>query len=422
MAAMHEAMTGSSDDVRPVKRALLSVFDKTGLGEFGLFLQSQGVEIISTGGTAKVLRAAGCTVVDASEYTGSPEILNGRVKTLHPKIHGGILAVRGNDAHDKDLADNSIGHLDMVVVNLYPFDKAVAAGGDFNQCMENVDIGGPCMLRASAKSNQAVICVTNPEQYADLTQIMGANGGCTTTELRVKYAAEAFQHSAKYEAAIAMYMRSQRGEGESKQGGEEVAEAAPDFTMRTYSRTMTLKYGCNPHQQPAALMGLDGAPLPFTVKNGRPGYINLLDAANAWQLVRELRIATGMASAASFKHVSPAGCAVAVPLTESERVAYEVGDKEYTPAALAYLRARNADPMSSFGDFAALSEIVDVATAKLIKPCVCDGIVAPGYEPEALAILATKKKGNFIILEANMDYVEPKNECVFFLPSLFLFL
>ena len=417
--AMHSAISGSDISLRPVKRALLSVFDKTGLEEFGLFLQSQGVEIISTGGTAKKLRAAGCTVVDASEYTGSPEILNGRVKTLHPKIHGGILAVRGNDDHDQDLQKNEIGHLDMVVVNLYPFSEAVAKGGSFAQCMENVDIGGPCMLRASAKSNQAVICVTNPNQYTDLMTIMGANGCCTTTELRVKYAAAAFQHSAAYEAAIANYMRQQEEKsstasapsGESKDVTAAAAAAPPpDFIARSYSRSMTLKYGCNPHQQPAALMGLDGAPLPFTVKNGRPGYINLLDAANAWQLVRELRIATGIASAASFKHVSPAGCAVATPLTEGERAAYEVGDKVYTPVALAYLRARNADPMSSFGDFAALSEIVDVATAKLIKPCVCDGIVAPGYEPEALEILAKKKKGKFIILEADNSYEGPPNE------------
>jgi phosphoribosylaminoimidazolecarboxamide formyltransferase/IMP cyclohydrolase len=320
--------------------------------------------------------------------------------------------VRGNDAHDEDLKNNSIGHIDMVVCNLYPFAEAVAKGGSFDQCMENVDIGGPCMLRASAKSNQAVICVTNPTQYKDLIQIMGANGGCTTTELRVQYAAEAFQHSAKYEAAIANYMRSQnKSTGETKETVDPATLPPPDFIARSYSRTMTLKYGCNPHQKPSALMGLDGAPLPFTVKNGRPGYINLLDAANAWQLVRELKIATGMASAASFKHVSPAGCAVATPLTESEKLAYEVTpDKEYTPAALAYLRARNADPMSSFGDFAALSEVVDVATAKLIKPSVCDGIVAPGYEPEALTILAKKKKGNFIILEADFNYDGPESE------------
>ena len=375
------------------------------------FLLSSSHCTVSTGGTAKKLRAAGCTVVDASEYTGSPEILGGRVKTLHPKIHGGILAVRGNDGHDTDLKTNGIGHIDMVVCNLYPFAEAVAKGGSFDQCMENVDIGGPCMLRASAKSNQAVICVTNPTQYTDLIAIMGANGGCTTTELRVKYAAEAFQHSAKYEAAIANYMREQNNTGETKEVVDPATLPPPDFIARSYSRSMTLKYGCNPHQKPAALMGLDGSPLPFTVRNGRPGYINLLDAANAWQLVRELKIATGMASAASFKHVSPAGCAVATPLTESERLAYEVPvDKVYTPVALAYLRARNADPMSSFGDFAALSEVVDVATAKLIKPSVCDGIVAPGYEPEALEILAKKKKGNFIILEADFNYDGPENE------------
>jgi phosphoribosylaminoimidazolecarboxamide formyltransferase/IMP cyclohydrolase len=345
-----------------------------------------------------------------------PEILNGRVKTLHPKIHGGILSVRGNAEHDKDLADNGFGHIDMVVVNLYPFAEAVAKGGSFAQCMENVDIGGPTMLRASAKSNQAVICVSNPAvHYAKLMKFMAENDGCTSTELRVEFAKDAFAHSAEYDAAISKYMHDQAAakaaEAAGAASGADKVVVVPEFCTRAYRREFPLKYGCNPHQLPAALTTVDGDKLPFTVLNGKPGYINLLDAANAWQLVRELKQGLGMAAAASFKHVSPAGCAVATPLTDLERVAYEIpADRVLTPCALAYVRARNADPMSSFGDFAAVSEVVDVATAKVLKFCVCDGIVAPGFEPEALEILAKKKKGKFICLEADMAYDGPDVE------------
>jgi phosphoribosylaminoimidazolecarboxamide formyltransferase/IMP cyclohydrolase len=303
----------------------------------------------------------------------------------------------------------------MVVVNLYPFAEAVAKGGSFAQCMENVDIGGPTMLRAAAKSNQAVICVSNPTlHYAKLMKFMADNDGCTSTELRVEFAKDAFAHSAEYDAAISKYMHDQaaaKARESSGADGSDNVVVVPEFCTRAYRREFPLKYGCNPHQLPAALTTVDGEKLPFTVLNGKPGYINLLDAANAWQLVRELKQGLGMAAAASFKHVSPAGCAVATPLTDLERVAYEIpADRELTPCALAYVRARNADPMSSFGDFAAVSEVVDVATAKVLKFCVCDGIVAPGFEPEALEILAKKKKGKFICLEADMAYDGPEVE------------
>ena len=179
---------------------------------------------------------------------------------------------------------------------------------------------------------------------------------------------------------------------------------------RTYKQELVLKYGCNPHQKPATLSSIGGTELPFEILNGRPGYINLLDAANAWQLVFELNKSLNLPAAASFKHVSPAGAAVHVPLTADEATAYEVVGKELTPLAIAYLRARNADPMSSFGDFAAVSDIVDEATAMVLKTCVSDGIVAPGYNDKALEILKGKKKGAFIILKANLNFVPPVNE------------
>lgn len=182
------------------------------------------------------------------------------------------------------------------------------------------------------------------------------------------------------------------------------------MVSRRYEKQWALKYGCNPHQLPAAIYSHAGAKLPFTVLNGTPGYINLLDAANAWQLVKEARAATGLAAATSFKHVSPAGAGLAVPLSAELTAAYECGDVELTPVAMAYLRARGADPMSSFGDLAAVSDVVDKATAMVLKREVSDGIVAPGFDEDALAILKAKKGGKFIVLQADPNYVAPESE------------
>ncbi len=367
--------------------------DKTGIVDFCKFLASKNVHLLSTGGTAKKLREAGLEVMDVSEYTSSPECLDGRVKTLHPKIHGGLLGVRGNADHEKQMEEQGIGKIDMTILNLYPFEQTVNGGGDFSQCIENIDIGGPSMLRSTAKNHAATTIVTSPDQYAEVQTCIEQNGG-TTLALRKKCAARAFSMSASYDSAIANWFTAQ------------LSEDSP-VTARVYKPAFPLKYGCNPHQKPAQISSLLTSKLPFDVLNGVPGYINLLDAANAWQLVKELREATGLASAASFKHVSPAGAAVAVPLNDVECKAYEVkveDAKELTPVALAYLRARNADPMCSFGDFAAVSDEVDEATAKILKKEVSDGIVAPSYTPEALEILKKKKGGKFIILEAVKDF------------------
>ena len=227
---------------------------------------------------------------------------------------------------------------------------------------------------------------------------MTANNGSTTYEMRKEFAASAFSHSATYDAAINEFF------------SKELNSTTNIIQNRTYKQELVLKYGCNPHQKPATLSSIGGTELPFEILNGRPGYINLLDAANAWQLVFELNKSLNLPAAASFKHVSPAGAAVHVPLTADEATAYEVVGKELTPLAIAYLRARNADPMSSFGDFAAVSDIVDEATAMVLKTCVSDGIVAPGYDDKALEILKGKKKGAFIILKANLNFVPPVNE------------
>lgn len=393
MAHILSAVAGAQQDTVPITRALISVSDKTGIVDFCKFLASKNVHLLSTGGTAKKLREAGLTVMDVSEYTSSPECLDGRVKTLHPKIHGGLLGVRGNKDHEAQMEEQGIGKIDMTILNLYPFEQTVRGGGDFHQCIENIDIGGPSMLRSTAKNHAATTIVTSPDQYDEVAKCIEENGG-TTLCLRKKFAARAFSLSASYDSAIANWFTTQLG------------EEAP-VTARVYKPEFPLKYGCNPHQKPAGISSVLNSKLPFDVLNGVPGYINLLDAANAWQLVKELREATGLASAASFKHVSPAGAAVAVALNDVECKAYEVtpeAAKELTPVALAYLRARNADPLCSFGDFAAVSDIVDEATAKILKKEVSDGIIAPGYTKEALEILKTKKGGKFIILEATKDY------------------
>ena len=380
-------------DVVPVRRALVSVSDKSGIVEFCSFLSSKGVELLSTGGTAKALRDAGLTVQDVSDYTGAAECLDGRVKTLHPKVHGGLLAVRGNEQHEKQMEEQGMKPIDMTILNLYPFEATVQAGAGFEQCIENIDIGGPSMLRSTAKNHAFTAIVTSPDQYAKIQQEIEAKGG-TTLALRKQLAAQAFALSAGYDSAIASWFATQLGSD------------APVVT-RVYKPEFPLKYGCNPHQKPSMILSRLGANLPFVVKNGVPGYINLLDAANAWQLVVELKQATGLAAASSFKHVSPAGAAVAVPLTDVECQAYEVTPDikdSLTPVALAYLRARNADPMCSFGDFCAVSDEVDEATALYLKKEVSDGIVAPSYTPKAMEILKAKKGGKFIILEATPNY------------------
>jgi phosphoribosylaminoimidazolecarboxamide formyltransferase/IMP cyclohydrolase len=282
----------------------------------------------------------------------------------------------------------------QTILNLYPFEATVAKGAAFEQCIENIDIGGPSMLRSTAKNHAFTAIVTSPDQYAAVQKEMAAQGG-TSLQTRKKLAAQAFAVSAAYDSAIATWFNNELG-----------ADEAP-VVARVYQPAFPLKYGCNPHQKPAQILSRMGSKLPFEVLNGIPGYVNLLDAANAWQLVLELKEATGLAAAASFKHVSPAGAAVAVALNDVECAAYEIKPEDaaaLTPTALAYLRARNADPMSSFGDFCAVSDTVDEDTAKILKKEVSDGIIAPGYTPEALTILKAKKGGKYIILEATAGY------------------
>jgi phosphoribosylaminoimidazolecarboxamide formyltransferase/IMP cyclohydrolase len=209
MAASHTKVSGSQIDSVPVTRALLSVSDKTGLVEFARFLDSKGVELLSTGGTATALRDAGVKVKDVSQHTGFPEIMNGRVKTLHPFIHGGLLAVRGNEAHEAEMKQHNISPIDMVVVNLYPFKQTVDKGADFDTCIENIDIGGPSMIRSAAKNHRAVAVVVNPAHYAEIMEEMRQNNGATLYITRRKLAAAAFAQTAAYDTAISAWFTKQ---------------------------------------------------------------------------------------------------------------------------------------------------------------------------------------------------------------------
>merc|ERR1719198_1126476 len=253
------------------------------------------------------------------------------------------------------------------------------------------------MIRASAKNHADVTVITSPSQYAGLMSEMDANEGCTTFDFRKNAACAAYALTASYDSMVSTWMEKQ------------VSEPPSTHTI-SFEVERPLKYGCNPHQLPAGLCAVGGGKLPFEVVAGTPGYINLLDAVNAWQLVHELAQATGLPVATSFKHVSPAGAAIGTELTDEERLVFEVKDKEITPTAAAYVRARNADPMCSFGDFVAVSHEVDMATAMILKIEVCDGIIAPGYNLEALEVLKSKKQGKFIVLKADADFAPPEME------------
>ncbi|XP_074766497.1 bifunctional purine biosynthesis protein ATIC isoform X2 [Athene noctua] len=371
--------------------ALLSVSDKTSLVEFAKSLNALGLGLIASGGTAKSLRDAGLPVRDVSDLTGFPEMLGGRVKTLHPAVHAGILA-RNIPEDNADMNKQDFSLVRVVVCNLYPFVKTVSSPDvTVQEAVEKIDIGGVALLRAAAKNHARVTVVCDPADYAAVAKEMGTSRDKDTSmETRRHLALKAFTHTAQYDAAISDYFRKEYSKGVSQ---------------------LPLRYGMNPHQSPAQLYTMRSK-LPLTVVNGSPGFINLCDALNAWQLVKELKQALGIPAAASFKHVSPAGAAVGIALSEEEAQVCMVHDfhKTLTPLASAYARSRGADRMSSFGDFIALSDICDVATAKIISREVSDGVVAPGYEEEALKILAKKKNGGYCVLQMDPRYEPDDNE------------
>ena len=342
--------------VAPIRRALLSVHDKTGIEAFATRLVARGVELVSTGGTERVLRAAGLPVTDVAAITGVPEMLDGRVKTLHPKIHGAILARREDAGHRQALAEHGISPIDLVAVNLYPFAATVRSGASADACLEQIDIGGPALLRAAAKNHGDVTVLTAPDQYPLVAEQLERLGG-TDLGLRRRLAAEAFAHVADYDATVAAWL-----------AGAVEAPFPPRLRLDAIRRA-TLRYGENPHQA-GAFYALGGAPRGLAAARQLQGkelsYNNLLDADAALALAAELH-GPGVVI---VKHANPCGAAVAGTLAQAHR------------AALA------CDPTSAFGGIVACNRVLDEATAAAIVQVFTEVVIAPDATAEARAILA----------------------------------
>ena len=347
-------------DQVPVKRALLSVYDKTNLVELATQLHANGVELISTGSTAATIAAAGIPVTPVEQVTGFPECLEGRVKTLHPKIHAGILADRRKDAHLAQLRELQVAPIDLVVVNLYPFTDTVASGADFDACVEQIDIGGPSMVRAAAKNHPAVALVVDPARYPEVAQAVSA-GGFTLSQRRA-LAAAAFAHTASYDVAVASWFSQQL----------ETEAALPEFVGATFTRAHALRYGENPHQSAALYtqgqaQGIAGAE---QLHGKAMSYNNYTDADAAVRAAYDQGEAT---TVVVVKHANPCGIAV---------------DED---VAKAHAKAHACDPVSAYGGVIATNATVTAAMAAQVKPIFTEVIVAPEYEPQALEILSAKK-------------------------------
>jgi phosphoribosylaminoimidazolecarboxamide formyltransferase/IMP cyclohydrolase len=346
-----------------IRHALISVSDKTGLVDFAKALAGHGVELISTGGTAGTLKDAGLAVKDVAEHSGFPEMMDGRLKTLHPKVHGGLLAIRGNAEHEKAAAAHGIAPIDLLVVNLYPFEATVAEGAAFEDCIENIDIGGPAMIRAAAKNHAAVTVVVDPEDYARVLDAMRRNGGATTLDLRKALAAKAYARTAAYDAAIAAWF------------AETLGETAPAWRTFGGRLAQTLRYGENPHQAAAFYLSGERRPGVATAvqhQGKELSYNNLGDADAAMELIAEFDPAASPA-VAIVKHANPCGVALGQTLSE------------------AYAKALRCDPVSAFGGIIALNRPIDEATAREITAILTEIVIAPDASPEARAVFARKK-------------------------------
>jgi phosphoribosylaminoimidazolecarboxamide formyltransferase/IMP cyclohydrolase len=349
-----------------ITRALISVSDKTGIVEFSKELARSKVEILSTGGTAKLLRDAGLEVMDVSQFTGFPEMLDGRVKTLHPKVHGGLLGMRSNPAHVAKMKEHGIEPIDMVVVNLYPFEATVEKEGcTMEEAIENIDIGGPTMLRSAAKNYPDVTVIVDHADYRRVLAEMAENGGAVGVKTNFNLAVKVFQHTAAYDGTISNYLGARLG--------EKVEEYPATFTLQV-KKVQDLRYGENPHQSAAFYLEksvrepcvanavqLQGKELSFN---------NIIDLDGAIETVKEFH---DQAAAVIIKHTNPCGVAMAgTPLD-------------------AYLKARECDPVSAFGGIVGFNRIVDGAAAKELSSTFLEAVVAPGYTEEALEIFKAKK-------------------------------
>ena len=353
-----------------VKRALISVSDKTGIVDFAKGLSSLGIEIISTGGTMQVLQGAGVPVIYISDVTNFPEMMDGRVKTLNPYIHGGILAVRDNPEHERAMHEHGIQGIDIVVVNLYPFQQTIAKLGVTQEdAVENIDIGGPAMVRSAAKNFRYVSVIVNPARYAEvLAEIITA--GEVSAERRLHLAQEAFSHTAEYDAAISRYFSREIGEGEF-----------PRKLIMAWDKVQDLRYGENPHQTAAFyrdVRTVTGIAAARQIFGKELSFNNIVDLESAYAIVAEF----AEPAATIIKHTNPCGTATAASLSAAYQLAYQ------------------ADPVSAYGGIIALNREVDRETAELIHKIFIEAVVAPGFSEEAVTVLTQKKNIRLLVVTA----------------------
>jgi len=364
-----------TDHPRRIARALLSVSDKTGLIEFARALAGHGVELISTGGTAKAIAAAGLTVKDVSDLTGFPEMMDGRVKTLHPKVHGGLLAIRDNKQHAEAMKTHGIAPIDLLVVNLYPFEATVDKGANFEECIENIDIGGPAMIRAAAKNHDDVTVVVEAEDYQSVLDELAQNQGATTLALRRRLAAKAYARTAAYDAAISNWFAGQ------------LKIEAPDFRAIGGKLIQSLRYGENPHQSAAFYRTPDRRPGVSTARQlqGKElSYNNINDTDAAYECVGEFD-ASRTAACVIVKHANPCGVA------------------EGTDLISAYRKALACDSTSAFGGIIAMNRQLDADTAREITKIFTEVIIAPDASEEAIAIIGARKNLRLLLAGALPD-------------------
>jgi len=372
-------------DLVPVRRALISVSDKTGLIDTVRALVDLGVEIISTGGTRAAIAAAGLPVIDVAQVTGHPEMMDGRVKTLHPAVHGALLGVRAAPDHARAMAEHGIVGLDLLYVNLYPFEATVAAGGDFDACVENIDIGGPAMIRSGAKNHAYVAVCTGPQDVAEVLDALKAGGGSTPLSLRRALAARAFARTAAYDGAIAAWFAT-------RVGSEEGAAAAwPARKLIGGELRQTMRYGENPHQ--AAALYVFPSPRPGVatarqVQGKALSYNNINDTDAAVELVAEFDPAA-QAAVAIIKHANPCGVALADDLRS------------------AYLRALECDPVSAFGGIVAVNRRLDLAAAREIVKIFTEVVIAPEADDDAIEAFRRRRDLRLLLTGALPDPVAP---------------
>ncbi len=358
-------------DLVPVKRALLSVSDKTGLVELGQALSGMGVELVSTGGSAATLRGAGLVVRDVAELTGFPEMMDGRVKTLHPAVHGGLLALRDNTDHMAAMDTHGIGGIDLLVVNLYPFEATVAAGAGYEDCIENIDIGGPAMIRAGAKNHGFVNVVVDVEDYAAVLSEMEANGGATSLSFRQTLAQRAYARTAAYDAAVSTWMAGAIGADH------------PRRRAVAGSLVQEMRYGENPHQAAAFYTDGSGGLAAATQIQGKAlSYNNINDTDAALELVADLGSEPAVAI---IKHANPCGVARGASMLE------------------AYTRAFDCDRTSAFGGIIALNQELDEDTARAISEIFTEVVIAPGATAGARAVFEAKKNLRLLLVDALPD-------------------